>query len=101
MKLTQQQAERIQEKTGLEPVPSEVAAESGLTGHFGDDTFYLNADGIYVFQQPGEPAAEPTEAASTVTAVKIASVEPSPEGDGVAVRSIEPQETTLTVELAQ
>jgi hypothetical protein len=34
-----------------------------------------------------------------VTAVKIASVEQSPEGDGVAVRSIEPQETTLTIEL--
>ena len=100
MKLTQQQTDQIHEKTGLAPVPSEVAAEAGLTQHFGDNTFYLNADGIYVFEEGGEAAAEDAGDASTVTAIKIAAVEQSGEGNEVVVRGVEPQETTLTVELA-
>jgi len=95
MKLTQQQADHIQEKTGLEPVPNEIAAQSGLTQHFGDDTFYLNADGIFVFED--QTSAEDQ---STVTAVKIAAVEQVGEGSEVVVRGVEPQQTTLTVDLA-
>lgn len=99
MKLNQQQSEQIQQKTGLQPLPDELAAESGLTGHFGDNTFYLNADGIYVFEEGGQPAEGSAAGANAVTAIKIASVEETAEGDGVAVHGIEPQETTLTVEL--
>lgn len=99
MKLNQQQTQQIQNETGLEPIPSEVAEESGLTEHFGDETFYLNADGIFVFEEGRQATAEGSEDASKVTAVKIAAVEQSGEGDGVTVHGVEPQETTMTVEL--
>ena len=101
MKLTEQQTTIIQEKTGLEPLPTEVAAESGLTGHFGDETFYLNSDGIYVFveNQQAEEASEGD--ASAVTAVKIAAIERDGDDEGqVMVRGVQPQQTGLTVELA-
>ncbi|AKH42604.1 hypothetical protein FHS61_000374 [Altererythrobacter atlanticus] len=100
MKLTQDQTDQIQQKTGLEPVPTEIAQQSGLANHFGDETFYLNADGIFVFEQGRDPSAEDSGDAGAVTAIKIASVEQVGEANEVAVRAIEPQQTTLTVELA-
>lgn len=99
MKLTKQQTEQIQEKTGLEPVPSKVAAESGLVQHFGDNTFYLSTDGIYVFKEGGQAAEESSGDADTVTAVKIAAVEQKGDEGEVVVRGIQPQETAMTVEL--
>jgi len=108
MKLNDQQVETIKDKTGLSPIPDAAAADSGLEGHFGDNTFYLDAQGVYVFEEletredgaqavvpPGEGKGD------SVTASQIAAVERA-EGDSeaVTVRSIEPQATTLTVELA-
>lgn len=98
MKLNQHQVDLIQEKTGLAPIPSDASANSGLAEHFGDHTFYVDEDGVYVFEEAQQPAADSTDRES-VTAVMIATVEPSGEGGEAMVRGIDPRMTTLTVEL--
>jgi hypothetical protein len=99
MKLTQHQVDIIQDKTGLTPVPSQAAAESGLAEHFGDETFYVNNEGVYVFQEAQQPDKDSNQP-QTVTAVMIAAVEPSGEDNELMVRGIDPRGTTLVVELA-
>ncbi|WP_431470880.1 hypothetical protein [Sphingosinithalassobacter sp. LHW66-3] len=108
MKLSDDQVETIQAKTGLTPIPQEAAAESGLEGHFGDNTFYLDSQGVYVFEEirsegDGVQAVVPPEEATgeSVTAVQIAAVEQGEEDGAVSVRSIQPQATTLTVALVE
>ncbi|WP_109807471.1 hypothetical protein [Sphingosinithalassobacter portus] len=108
MKLDQQQIDTIKDKTGLTPIPETAAADSGLQGHFGENTFYLDAQGVYVFEEletredGAQAVVAPGEGnGDSVTAIQIAAVERG-EGDdaAVTVRSIQPQATTLTVELA-
>jgi len=117
MKLSAAQVKKIEKKTGFKPLPDEAAEESGLAGAFGDQTFYVDPDGVYVF--------EPVEAASgmgePLMAIQIAEVERAggdeagakgAEGDGaggdgsdrggdeVTVRPVQPRTTSLTVDLA-
>lgn len=107
MKLNQDQVDTIHEKTGLTPIPHDAASDSGLAGHFGDDTFYLDSQGVYVFEEvkteaDGIQTVVPPEQATgeSVTAIQIAAVEEGEQDGAVNVRSIQPQATTLTVELA-
>lgn len=119
MKLTAKQVATIEKKTGFTPVPDSAAAETGLAEHFGDDTFYLDPQGVYVFEEVEEGsfpdqagavgtaaeanaatgAVEETAPMKPVIAVQIARVEPA-EGDQVTVRAIQPKATNLTVDLA-
>lgn len=119
MKLTASQVATIEKKTGFTPVPDSAAAETGLADHFGEDTFYLDARGVYVFEEVEEGAfpdeagavgaaatanAEAGAVAETapkkpVVAVQIAAVEPAGD-DQVTVRAIQPKATSLAVDLA-
>lgn len=119
MKLTASQVATIEKKTGFTPVPESAAAETGLAERFGDDTFYLDARGVYVFEEveegafPDEAGAVGAAAASNeatgavegtapkkpVIAVQIAAVEPVGD-DQVTVRAIQPKATSLAVDLA-
>lgn len=98
MKLNQHQVEVIQEKTGLAPIPAQTAASSGLAEHFGDHSFYVDSEGVYVFEEAESPAADGADRESVI-AVKIATVEPSGDDGEAMVRGIDPTITTLTVEL--
>ena len=103
MRLNENQVQTIENKTGLTPISDEAASDSGLAGHFGDNTFYLDSRGVYVFEeiQPVDESGAPVGEANgdMVTAIQIAAVEPA-EGDAVTVRSIQPEATQLTIELA-
>lgn len=119
MKLTKTQVATIEKKTGFTPLPDEAAAETGLAEHFGEDTFYLDPNGVYVFEEVEEgavpdeasavgTAAEANEATGAVAqtapkkpviAVQIAEVQ-ADGGDEVTVRAIQPKATALTVDLA-
>lgn len=97
MKLSATQVTVIKEKTGLKPLTDEVAVESGLSGFFGENSFYVDDRGVYVFEEAdGAVPADPEGA--LLTAIQIASVEPA-EGKAVTVRSIEPRTTQLVVEI--
>lgn len=95
MKLNKKQVDTIEKKTGFSPVPDDAATQSGLAGHFGENTFYLDSKGVYVF----EAVEQPSEEGDHVMAVQIAEVEPA-EGDAVTIRGIQPKATALTVDLA-
>ncbi len=98
MKLTSAQIDIIREKTGFEPLTEEQASESGLARFFGDNTFYMDEQGVYMFEEV-EVDGESFEGEQPVTAIMIAAVEPTGNGDEVQVRSVEPRLTTTTVDV--
>lgn len=98
MKLTPYQIEAIRAAEGFSPITEEQASESGLYGFFGDNTFYMDDQGVYVFEEV-EIEGETLKGVQPVTAIQIASLEPTGNGDEVQVRSIEPLLTTTTVDI--
>lgn len=98
MKLTPAQIDTVRQATGFSPLTEEQASESGLYIHFGDNTFYMDDQGIYVFEEV-EVEGEPFEGEQPVTAVKIAAIEPTENEGEVQVRSIQPLLTTTTVDI--
>jgi len=98
MKLTPVQIDVIREKTGFSPITEEQASESGLYGFFGDNSFYIDDSGVYVFEEV-EIEGEPMAGEQPVTAIKIAALEPTGKEGEVQVRSIKPLLTTTTVDI--
>ena len=97
MKLTADQVKSIEKKTGFKPLPDDAAAQSGLAEAFGDQTFYVDENGLYVFEsvEPASGMGEP------LLGIRIAKVEgPKPEDDEVTLRPVMPQTTDLRVDLA-
>lgn len=98
MKLSPVQIDTIHEATGFSPLTEEQASESGLPGFFGDNTFYMDDKGVYVFEEV-EVEGEPMAGEQPVTAIKIAALEPTGKEGEVQVRSIQPLLTTTTVDI--
>jgi hypothetical protein len=111
MKLTATQVKTIENKTGFKPLPDDAASQSGLADAFGDQTFYVDPNGVYVFESVEPPSGE----GEAIMAIQIAEVErPAAAGNGasegngsdegnsgeVTVRPIQPRTTSLTVDLA-
>ena len=98
MKLTPVQIDTIREATGFASLSEDQASETGLYAHFGDNTFYMDDKGIYVFEEV-EIEGAPFDGEQPVTAVKIASLEATETEGEVAIRSIQPLLTTTTVDI--
>lgn len=97
MKLTSEQMTTIRRKTGLRPLPQTAAAEAGLAAAFGDQTFYVDPQGVYVF----ESIRHPSGGGDPVMAIQIARVErPEEDADEVTVRPVQPRGIDLTLDLA-
>lgn len=97
MKLTASQVTVIQNKTGLKPLPETAASESGLADAFGDQTFYVDPQGVYVFESIENPSGD----GDPVMAIQIAAVEQKEDGgDEVTVRAVQPRPIDLTIDLA-
>jgi len=105
MKLTAVQVATIEKKTGFKPLPEEAAEQTGLAEAFGDQTFYVDPEGVYVFESIEAPSGE----GEPVMAIRIAAVERAEGGDDgdsgdggdeVTVRPVQPEATSLTVDLA-
>lgn len=94
MKLSTDQIDSIERKTGFKPIPEDAAKESGLTASLGDHTFYVDPNGLYMFEPVQDSAA-------AVVAIQLAEIERR-EGtqDEVVVSAIDPQRTSLEVDLA-
>ena len=97
MKLNATQVTTIENKTGLKPMPDNAAGETGLAEAFGDQTFYVDPQGIYVFESIENPSGD----GDPVMAIQIAAVEQDSDGgDQVLVRPVQPRPIDLTVDLA-
>ena len=69
MKLDTDQVRHVAAVTGVEPVPETTIAHDHLKTHFGEDTFYLDSEGAYVW----EPADDSEGFAIKLEAFQIAS----------------------------
>lgn len=58
MKLSTAEIQRIEEETGSTAVPPENPAIEQLKGHFGDHTFFVDGDGLHVWESPEEQPVE-------------------------------------------
>jgi hypothetical protein len=97
MKLSDQQVDKVRETTGLNPYPEDAPAADELRSHFGDHTFYLDTNGLYIWEEE-EGAAD--SAARPATAVQIAAVTKDANGTP-ALMVVEPQKTSAVVDLAE
>jgi hypothetical protein len=71
MKLSAKQIDQVQQQTGLDPIPETNPANEQLTGHFGEHTFYVDQNGLYVWElvdAEGENGATTAAAAVQIAA---------------------------------
>lgn len=69
MKLTAPQIEQVKGQIGAEPVPAESPTTELLTKHFGDHTFYVDEQGLHIFQTD---KAEPESGPCKILPVRVA-----------------------------
>lgn len=92
MKLNDEQIGHVAAQTGFDPIPDGELMEL-LAAHFGDHTFYLSDNGLYIWElQQG--TEEPNQAA---TAVMLAIWSDDTKS---SLAPITPNWTSLTVQLA-
>lgn len=70
MKLTDPQIAQVKEQIGVEPVPAGSQTTELLTKHFGDHTFYVDEQGLHIFQSE---ETEPESGPCNVRPVRVAS----------------------------
>lgn len=68
MKLSTQQVAAVKQELGADPVDEANPAMETLRNAFGDHTFYLASDGLFVLEPADKDAAETASAANTDTA---------------------------------
>jgi len=96
MKLTDAEAAKVKDATGLEPFPEDAPAAAELQNHFGEHTFYVATAGLFIFER--DPKAEDA-GDDPARAIQIAQWT---EQDGKqALAVVEPQATTTIVDLAE
>lgn len=94
MKLNRSQIAAVRRQTGLAPLPAEMSAEAGLAHKFGDQTFYVDREAVYVFEQIEQPSGD-----EPLMAIKIARVSEAAENE-VTVKAVHPRATSMIVDLA-
>jgi len=94
MKLNDEQAKVVEERTGLQPIPDDNPAMSQLKENFGDHTFYVDDQGLYVLEATEEESDQDDPAAAQ--AVQIASWT---DENKTALQAHEPQATDAQFKL--
>ena len=92
MKLSTNQIEQIHEKLGIHPLPDNYAPLAKLREVFGDQTFYLTADGLHMWGYAEVTGAE----GQVIIAMEIASWA---NGGNTDLSPHKPQLTDVTVKL--
>lgn len=69
MKISDQEIKEIHEKLGIHPLPEDYADLANLREVFGDQTFYMTADGLHIWEYAGVAGAE----GQVMIALKVAS----------------------------
>lgn len=58
MRLSELQTQRVQESTGASVVPDDNPSMPALKQNFGDHTFFLDGDGLHIWENMAEEPAE-------------------------------------------
>ena len=93
MKLNDDQVQQVGNQTGLQPIPDDNPATPRLQERFGEHTFYLDANGLYIW----EPVDDVEDANEPVAAIMLAAWEGE---DKQALKPTTPTRSQVVVELA-
>jgi hypothetical protein len=93
MKLNDTQMQQVNKQTGLEPIPDDNPATPRLQERFGEHTFYLDANGLYIWE-PVDAADGANQPAAAVMLAAWAGDEKQ------ALKPTEPTRSRVVVELA-
>lgn len=96
MKLDEQQLAVVESQTGAKPLPTDDPAVEQLTGHFGQHSFFLDPNGLYIFEGVDLPEAEP--GAQPAVLIQIAEWM---DEEKSSISPIEPTPADLVLDLAQ
>ncbi len=96
MKLNERQLAVIESQTGAKALPVDDPATEPLTGHFGDHSFFLDPNGLYIFESVDLPDAE--TGAEPALLVQIAEWT---DDTKTAIGPIEPTAADLILDLAE
>ncbi len=95
MKLDETQLAVVESQTGAKPLPADDPAAEQLSGAFGDHSFFLDPNGLYIFEGVDLPEAEH----GTSPALLIQIAEWTDE-EKTAIGPIEPKPADLILDLA-
>ena len=95
MMLNAQQLAIIENQTDTKPLPPDDPAVAQLSGHFGEHSFFLDPNGLYIFEAVNLPETE--EGTSPALLVQIAEwTDP----EKTSIGPIEPKPADLIIGLA-
>ena len=92
MKLSTDQIIQIKDKKGIDPLPDDYAALANLKEVFGDQTLYMTADGLHIWEYVDVAGAE----GQVIIALKVASWA---NGGKTDLSLHKPQLTDVTIKL--
>ncbi len=92
MKISDQEIKEIHEKLGIHPLPDDYSDLANLKEVFGDQTLYLTADGLHIWEYADVAGAE----GKVIIALKVASWANEDKTD---LSIHKPQLTDVTVKL--
>ena len=95
MKLDVRQLAVVESQTGAKPLPADDPSVQQLTGAFGDHSFFLDPNGLYIFEGVDLPEAEP--GAEPALLIQIAEWT---DEEKTAIGPIEPKPAELVLDLA-
>ncbi|HEX2256084.1 MAG TPA: hypothetical protein VHG92_05155 [Afifellaceae bacterium] len=96
MKLTEDQVTKVKDQTGLEPYPEDHPSTQALTDHLGEHTFYLDPNGLYVWEEIEAPEA----GGRALAAIQLGEWHQKEEDGQQVIRLVEPKPTEALVDLA-
>jgi hypothetical protein len=91
VKLNEQQTDQVQRQTGLHPIPDDNPVADTLKSSFGDHTFYVDKNGLYVW--------EPVEAEGVSQPAAAVMLAEWADEEKTALRPTEPTVSNVVVEL--
>ena len=92
MKISEHEIKEIHEKLGIHPLPDDYTTLANLREVFGDQTFYMTADGLHIWEYADVAGAE----GQVIIALKVASWANETKTD---LSIHKPQLTDVTVKL--
>lgn len=90
MKLDDQQMDAVLQQVGAEPIPEDNPIVEQLNGAFGEHTYYVGQEGLFVFEAVDRPAAQGDQ----IVAVHIAEWA---DADKTELGTVEPRVTEVVV----
>ena len=71
MKLSEPQTQRVQEETGASVVPEDNPSMPALKQNFGDHTFFLDAEGLHIWETVADELSEDAKLAEDAKLVGV------------------------------